>query len=274
MQSKRKTKRLGLEHLQRIIDLCKSVEEGRVDPFLVDVDDIIEIVRRYFPEWDKPEELCLDAEAINRLASVIKLQGEWVKQRSTSLYTDPFLLEEKIRKLDVERIAEIFLKSWKPIVEFEQISPHSLKEAIKYWKELLPLDERWKNIEAQIIEAGIATRSELLEQKLLEERTFTERIEALWNELKEKVGENGKMRYWDFIGAETFEETIQRAYITSFMITYGYAKLEIYPLEDEVYIKPNKKPAPLTKKKNVVSMPFPISREDWEKWRKNVKENE
>ena len=80
------------------------------------------------------------------------------------------------------------------------------------------------------------------------------------------------MRYWDFIGAETFEETIQRAYITSFMITYGYAKMEIYPLEDEVYIKPNKEPAPLTKKKNVVSMPFPISREDWEKWRKNVKE--
>jgi len=273
LESKRKTKRLGLEQLQRIIELCKSVEERGLDPFLVDVDDIIEIIRRYFPKWDKPEQLCLDAEALNRLASVIKLQGEWVKHRSTSLYTDPFLLEEKIRKLDIETIVEIFLKSWRPIVEFEQISPHSLAEAINYWKELLPLDERWKNIEAQIIEAGVSTREELIEQRLLEEKTFTERVEALWNELKERVGGEGKIRYWDFIGADTFKETVQRAYLTSFMVTHGYAKLEIYPLEDEVYIKPNEKPVPLTKKKRVVSIPFPISREDWIKWKK-VKENE
>lgn len=273
MESKRKTKRLGLEQLQRIIELCKSVEERGLDPFLVDVDDIIEIIRRYFPKWDKPEQLCLDAEALNRLASVIKLQGEWVKHRSTSLYTDPFLLEEKIRKLDIETIVEIFLKSWRPIVEFEQISPHSLAEAMNYWKELLPLDERWKNIEAQIIEAGVSTREELIEQRLLEEKTFTERVEALWNELKERVGGEGKIRYWDFIGADTFKETVQRAYLTSFMVTHGYAKLEIYPLEDEVYIKPNEKPVPLTKKKRVVSIPFPISREDWIKWKK-VKENE
>lgn len=262
-----------MAQLQRIIDLCKSVEEGRIDPFLVDVDDIIRIVREYFPAWDKPEELCLDAEAINRLASVIKLQGEWVKQKSTSLYTDPFLLEEKIRRLDVECIAEIFLKSWKPIVEFEQISPYSLKEAIKYWEELPPIDERWKNIEARIIEAGIVTRAELLEQKLLQEETFTERIEALWKELKERAGKDEKIRYWDFILSETFEETIQRAYIASFMITYGYASLEIYPLEDEIYIKPNEKPTSLTRKKNVVSVPFAISREEWEKRRK-VKKNE
>jgi len=273
LESKRKTKRLGLEQLQRIIELCKSVEERGLDPFLVDVDDIIEIIRRYFPKWDKPEQLCLDAEALNRLASVIKLQGEWVKHRSTSLYTDPFLLEEKIRKLDIETIVEIFLKSWRPIVEFEQISPHSLAEAMNYWKELLPLDERWKNIEAQIIEAGVSTREELIEQRLLEEKTFTERVEALWNELKERVGGEGKIRYWDFIGADTFKETVQRAYLTSFMVTHGYAKLEIYPLEDEVYIKPNEKPVPLTKKKRVVSIPFPISREDWIKWKK-VKENE
>ncbi len=268
MESRRKTKRLGLEQLQRIIDLCKSVEERGLDPFLVDVDGIIEIIRRYFPEWDKPEQLCLDAEALNRLASVIKLQGEWVKHRSTSLYTDPFLLEEKIRKLDIEHITEIFLKCWRPIVEFEQISPHSLAEAINYWKELLPLDERWKNIEAQLIETGVSTREELIEQRLLDEKTFTERVETLWSELKERVGEKGRMRYWDFIGAETFKETVQRAYLTSFMVTHGYAKLEIYPLEDEVYIKPNEKPAPLTQKKHVVSVPFPISREDWIEWKK------
>lgn len=89
-------------------------------------------------------------------------------------------------------------------------------EAIKYWKKLIPLDKRWKNVEAQLIEAGITARAELIEQRLMEEKTFTERVEALWNELKERVGEKGRIRYWDFIWAQTFEETVQRAYLTSF----------------------------------------------------------
>jgi len=268
---KEKTRKLGLEQLQRIIELCKSVEEGNLDPFLVNVDDIIEIVRRYFPKWKKPEELCLDAEAINRLASVIKMQGEWVKNRSTSLYTDPFLLEEKIRKLKAEQIAEVFLKAWRPIVELEQISQHSLVEAIKYWKNLLPISERWKNVEAQLVEAGITTRSELIKDKLLDERTFTEKIEELWKELKERVGENGKIEYWSFIAAGTFEKTIERAYLTSFMITHGYANLEVYPLEDKVYLKPNKKPSPLTKRKEVISVPISISYEEWLKRKEKAK---
>ena len=271
MSSKRKSRRLGLEQLQRIIELCKSVEDGKLDPFLVDVEDIIEIVRRYFPEWKKPEELCLDAEAINRLASVITMQGEWVKNRSTSLYTDPFLLEEKIRKLKAEQITEVFLKAWRPIVEFEQISQHSLFEAIKYWRNLLPISERWKNVGAQLIEAGIAARSELIKNRLLDERTFTERIEELWKELKEKAGENEKVEYWDFVAAENFEKTVERAYLTSFMVTYGYADLEIHPLEDEVYLKPNKKPNPLTKRKEVISVPISISHEEWLKRREKTK---
>jgi hypothetical protein len=92
-----------------------------------------------------PEDLCLDAETIHRLASVIKLQSEWVKHRSTSLYTDPFLLEEKITRIDKRReMVEVFLKAWHPIVELEQISLHSLAESIRYWESLLPLKERWK----------------------------------------------------------------------------------------------------------------------------------
>ena len=92
--SKRQRKRLGRKKLQQIIEMCRSVEERGLDPFLVDVDDVIAVIREYFPEWEDLDDLCLDAETINRLASVIKLQSEWVKHRSTSLYTDPFLLEE------------------------------------------------------------------------------------------------------------------------------------------------------------------------------------
>ena len=267
MALKGKRKKLGGEHLQRIIDLCKSVEERGLDPFIVDVNDIIAVVREYFPEWELPEEFCLDAEAIHRIASVIKLQSEWVRHRSTSLYTDPFLLEEKIRRLSKEGLAKLFLKAWHPIVELEQISPNSLNEAIKYWQSLLPLSERWLKTASLKMETGAATPEELIKQRILAETAFSEELEAFWEELKRKVGKEGKIRYWDFVGAETYPETIRRAYLVAFLVTYGYATLEVHPLEEEVFIKPFEKPRSLLGEKQVVSIPISISVEEWKRWK-------
>jgi len=268
LSSKRQRKKIGGEHLQRIIDLCKSVEEKGLDPFLVDVDDIIEVIREYFPEWELPEELCLDAETIHRLASVIKLQSDWVKHRSTSLYTDPFLLEEKIQKLSKVELASLFLQAWHPIIEFEQISPHSLLEAIKYWQSLLPLDERWLKIASQKMETGTVTREELIKQRILAEKTFSKDLEAFWEELRQKVGEKKKIPYWDFIGANTYDETIKRAYLTSFLVTYGYATLEVKPLEEEIFVKPYEEPISMLGKKQVISIPVSVSSEEWMKWKR------
>jgi len=267
LSPKKRKKKLGEEHLQRIIDLCKSVEERSVDPFLVDIDDIISIIREYFPEWKSLDEFSLDAEAINRLASVIKLQSEWVRHRSTSLYTDPFLLEEKIRKLDKEELVDLFLRAWHPIIELEQISPYSLAKAIEYWRGLLPLSERWLKTQAVKTEIGVTSREELIRQSILMEKAFTEELEALWEELKSKVGEDNRIHYWDFVGMDSYEETLRRAYMTSFLVTYGYATLEVYRLEEEVYIRPFEKPVSMVGKKQVVSIPVSISFEEWKSWK-------
>ncbi|MEM1566574.1 MAG: hypothetical protein QW510_05795 [Candidatus Bathyarchaeia archaeon] len=274
MQSKKDRAKVGREKLQRIIDMCKAVEERSLDPFLVDVDEIIRVVREFFPDWEQPEDLCLDAEVINRLASVIKLQSEWVKHRSTTLYTDPFLLEEKVKALDKEAIVEAFLGAWHPIVELEQISLHSLKEALLYWESLPPLKDRWKEFPSPEKTGGAVSREELLRLKILRDKAFTEELESFWNELKRTVaerGENGKIRYWDFVGAETYEETVYRAFLTSFLVTYGYATLEVYPLEEEIFIKPFEKQQKRTAKKQLVSLPIAITCEEWEKWRERVK---
>ncbi|MGQ9459831.1 MAG: hypothetical protein ACUVRA_01180 [Candidatus Bathyarchaeaceae archaeon] len=265
MSSKRK--KLGSEHLQRVIDLCKSVEERGLDPFTVDIDDIIEIVRKYFPEWELPQELCLDAEAIHHLASVIKLQSEWVKHRSTSLYTDPFLLEEKIRKLSKERLAELFLKAWHSIIELEQISPQSLAEALKYWQSLLPISERWLKTGYQEMATGAITREDLVKLRIIAEKAFSEELEVFWEELKQRVGGKEKIRYWNFVGADTYSETIRRAYLTSFLVTYGYATLEVHKLEEEIFIKPFEKPKSMLGKKQLISIPVSVSFEEWMKWK-------
>jgi len=271
MQSKRKRSKLGREKLQRIIEMCESVEERSLDPFLLDVDEVIGVIKDYFPEWELPEDLCLDAETIHRLASVIKLQSEWVRHRSTSLYTDPFLLEEKLTRMSKEGMVNIFLEAWHPIVELEQISLHSLVEAIKYWKSLLPLSERWKEFSPEKIEAGLATREELIKQRILLDKAFSEELENFWEKLRREVkekGEDGKIRYWNFIGAETYEETVHKAFMISFLVTYGYATLEIHPLEEEMFIKPYKKPLTKIGEKQLVSIPIAVTAEDWMKWKR------
>jgi len=266
MATAKKRRRLAKEEIREIIDFCQSVQNKGLNPFSVEVEDLISIIREYFPDWKNPEDLCLDAEAVNQIASIIKMQNEWIKYRATSLYRDPFLIEEKIRSLPIEKLTELFLEAWRPIVELEQISIHSLNESMKYWDELAPLDERWQETDFAEKETGITTREEMIRQGILSSEAFSSELEELWENLKQSAGEDGKVRYWDFIGAETYDETVRRAYLTSFLVTYGYASLEVHPLEEEIFIRPYQKPV---SKSDVqfFSFPIAISFEEWRKWR-------
>jgi len=271
MLSQKEQKKLGREKLQRIIEMCTAIEAHTVNPFTLNVDDIIKIVKEYFPSWEQPEDFNLDAKAIHHLASVIKLQSEWVKHRSTSLYTDPFLLEEKIKQTPKEEMVNLFLKAWEPLLELEQISIHSLATAMRYWEKLVPLKERWKVLDVPEVAVGTTTRDELISQRLLSDKAFSEEMECYWRELEQKVqtkGQGGKMRYWDFVGAETYEETVQRAFLASFLITYGYATLEVYPLEEEIFIKPFKTPVVKIAAQQSVSVPIAVTFKDWQKWKR------
>ena len=261
----------GREKLERIIEMLAAIEAHAVDPFLLDVDDVIKVVTEYFPDWEKPEDLNLDAETIHHLASVVKLQSEWVKHRSTSLYADPFLLEERIAVIPKEDMVGLFLKAWHPIVELEQISIHSLAQALRYWQSLVPLSERWKELAPDEVGTGSTSRDEMIRQRVLSDKVFSEELEAFWEELKACVAEKGKdgqLRYWDFVGSKTYEQTVQRALLTSFLVTYGYATLEIHPLEELVLVKPFEKPQTSLRKEQAVSIPLSVSFDDWQKWRK------
>jgi len=93
----------------------------------------------------------------------------------------------------------------------------------------------------------------------------------MWRELKEVAGADGKVDYWDFIGAESYGETIQRAYLTSFLITYGYATLEFRPLEEKIFLKPNEVPVAKTDAQPF-SYPISVSYERWRQWQERREE--
>ena len=271
MQSIKEHKKLGKEKLERIIEMCLAIENHIVDPFTLNVDEIIKIVQEYFPDWEQADELNLDAEALHHLASVIKMQSEWVKQRSTSLYTDPFVLEEKIRKTGKQGMVDVFLGAWHPIVALEQLSLRSLADGLKYWEALAPLSERWKDFNAAEVAMGTTSREEMIAQRVLGDREFSEELECYWLELKNHVAEkcpDGKIHYWDFIGADTYEETVQRAFMMSFLVTYGYATLEIDRLEEEILIVPYDKPRTQVLTQQSTSVPIAVSCEDWQKWKR------
>ena len=142
---------------------------------------------------------------------------------------------------------------------------------MRYWETLLPLKERWKELAVPEVEIGTATREELIRERILGDKVFSEELENYWQELKEKVkekGHDGKIFYWDFVGAETYEETVQRAFLASFLITYGYATLEIHPLEEEIFIKPFETPVAKIGTQQSISIPIAVTYENWQKWRR------
>ena len=49
------TRNLGKEKLERIIEMCIAIENHAVDPFTLNVDEIIKIVTRIFSELGKTQ---------------------------------------------------------------------------------------------------------------------------------------------------------------------------------------------------------------------------
>ncbi len=259
------------ELMLRIIDLCESVRQRGMDPFDVKVQEFLDRLRELLPKLKAHEDLYLDIEAMLGLAEVVYQQGEWIKHKSSLLYLDPLLIMLKLHALSSEDLSDILMRSWHPIVELESISPHGIKESRDYWTELPPLSERWGGLETTELLTGKISRSELEKMGVSSEEDFSKLMKEISEELQSAVGEKGEINYWDFIMARTFEETTKRAWLVSFLVTGGYATIDVMPLEEEIILRPLAKPRGL-KTTEVFSLAIPITREEWER-RKNGGEN-
>lgn len=254
------------ELMLRIIDLAKSVREKGIDPFEVDVEEFLQRLREIFPNVEDPEELLLDIRAVLGLSEVISQQGDWIKHKSSLLYFDPMLVQWKLRELSEKKLAEILVNSWHPIVELECISRPGLRESIDYWTNLAPLSERGTELETNEIDPGEISRDALSDLGVESEEDFNDMIEKTWEELKEHAGDEKRIQYWDFIYSNSFKETVRRAWLVSFLISYGYATLEIQPLEEKIIIRPREKRETIRDDVGS-SIPLSISYSDWKERR-------
>jgi len=253
--------------LEGVIDLCRGVSEGALDPFDIDIDYVLSVIKSYYPEVSSFEDFCLDAEAIKELSSVLERQHEWIHHQSTTLYKNPFMLTQQLLMMDVGAIAKAFLRSWHPIVELGQISAKTLAGSLGYWGDLLPLGERWNDFNLNEVDAGIASMGDAIALGYFPEEGFTKTLETFWEEMKRKASEEDWIPYWEWIGADTYGETVKRAYITAFMVTYGYAIIQMDRFGDNIVVKPLDEVNP-DPEEGKTSLPVMIDYGEWEKWRK------
>jgi hypothetical protein len=229
--------KLPVEYLLRLIDLCRVVGTRGTDPFQVDIEASLKILRRRLPDWRLLDELLLDSDAIHALSSIVRLQGEWLKHKASSLYIDPVLVELKIRLSPEEELARMLAESRHPLVTISQLFPQGLRMALDYWNGLLPFSEREIGLgspEGSPLE-GLSIK-DLVNMRVLSEEEFERRLQELLRDAKSRAGDEGKLDYFDFIRASSFDETALRAYVTSFLVSEGRLALEVDPIEEMTWL--------------------------------------
>jgi hypothetical protein len=83
-------------------------------------------------------------------------------------------------------------------------------------------------------------------------------MQDLWNELKKRAEENETVDYWNFIKASDFAQTVTRAQLVSFLVSYGYANLQ--RKGNTMFLVPKAKTDPHSQG-SPLSFPIPITKE-------------
>jgi len=252
------SKAVGRRELEELIQTCVSIDNRQFSPFLLDISEALRILRRHSKDWKTFSDNLLDMRAITSLARVVGLQSANLRFQSSSLYVDPGMVRQKIQSMSREQLAEFLLLSWHPVVELEQLTDASTKEALEYWQKMLSFFERRKRLQAGPFNepSGMET-AELARLRIHEEKAFNQRLEDLRLEMKSKSGDD-RIDYWKFVKASTFAHTVLRAQMVSFLVSYGMATLE--RTEEKMVLIPRDPPF-ARGQASPLSLPIPITQE-------------
>ena len=201
----------------------------------MDIREKILLLKERLPELKFLDELLVDAEAMLELTQIIKLQDQWLKSRASSLYIDPLLIQLKVKLLPKEVLSEAFVKSWHPLAQIDQLSPRGLEKAFVYWRDLVPISERFKDkFGTYGVKPGTVDYADLVSLGVFTREQFESSLTELYDELMQKS--NGEwVDYRDFIGDESYEKKVRRAYLLAFLLSEGRALLRTEPLTGRIW---------------------------------------
>jgi len=245
--------------LEELIQTCISIENRRFNPFLLDITEALRIIRRHSTQLRTLDDHLLDMRAITSVARVVGLQSANLRFQSSALFVDPSMVKQKLDSLSREQLAEFLLLSWHPIVELEQLTLASTKEAKEFWEKMLSFFERRKRLHlGPFVMPDTTDLGELARMRVVEEKAYTRKMQDLWKELKDSAEEQKRVDYWNFIRGSDFAETIARAQLVSFLVSYGYATLQ--RKGNSMFLVPKAEPDPRLEG-SPLSFPIPITKE-------------
>src|SRR5438552_14088799 len=178
----------GRRELEELIQTCVSIENRQFNPFLLDISEALRIIRRHAGTWKTLGDNLLDMRAITSLARVVGLQSANLRFQSSSLFVDPGMVKQKVESMSREQLAGFLLVSWHPVVELEQLTDASTKEALDYLQYMMSLFERRKRLQPGPFESpGAMDTPELARLSVSEENALGRRPADARREMKEGV---------------------------------------------------------------------------------------
>lgn len=222
----RKSEEQVEKELRELISELTSLVRGGADPFSLELQPRMSKLRKLIRRSLEFKHIELDVEALYNFALIVYNQSRHLKDRSSVLYVDPFLVRLAILGSSTERLADVFLRSWRPSAGRDVLSHEMMRKSYYYWN----------NLKEYAIEEG---RTEPLLGESLEslgiryDELISEGMSEMYDELRNR---GGKVLYEDLVGGGDLNERLRRAVLISFMLTYGYALVEKEPLKRRFWI--------------------------------------
>jgi hypothetical protein len=143
----------------------------------------------------------------------------------------------KLKLLDKRDLSECLLKSLHPIAVLDQLSPKALERAFVYWRDLVPLADRFKDEFGKYgVVPGQIGYADLIELRIFTEEEFDSRLKNLGEELADSA-HGDWIDYRGFIKGKDLNETYSRAYLLSFLVSDGKATIRVDPLTEQITLR-------------------------------------
>lgn len=206
---------------ERIAALSEEVRKSGADPFNVDVQSILRQLRKDFDKL-KEDEMISDARAINSISNVVYMQDRWVSEHLLGLRVHPEIVEQKLKTLSKEAIADCLYSSQHLPCAVRHISTLRLKDAADYWIALMGWGKK----------ASLGSLPEIKREDVeilnLNIQDLEKEIEDMRRKLKNIL--NGKpVPYTYFLEGLSGKERLRVSYLISLLCARGEVTIRFDP---------------------------------------------
>jgi len=212
--------------LQELISELTSIIRSGMDPLSVRLQPHIMRLRKLIKESLELKHVELDMEALYNFALLVYAQSKSLKDKSSVLYVDPFLIRLSMLGSTTDKLAEAFLRSWRPSAGRDVLSHEMMRRAYEYWNNLKEYnieEAKTQPIFGESLESLGVRYDELMSDSIVE----------LYEDLRRR---GGRLLYEELLGEGELNERLRRAVLISFMLTYGYASIVKEPLKNRFWV--------------------------------------